>query len=132
MEQSREERIANPDEGAYNRHSDAYDTGISDELLLGGPGHLFHFGDYFVYELLHEFHIPCPDCNLLRLLVDRVLLAELAVLIELQTIRVVLLVLVGTVVAALALRALQGNIVAHLFLHPLRFGLFDAVSCKRH
>ena len=51
------------------------------------------------------------------------LLAELAVLIELQTIRVVLLVLVGTVVAALALRALQRDIVAHLFLHPLRFGL---------
>ena len=59
-------------------------------------------------------------------------LAELAVLIELQTIRVVLLVLVGTVVAALALRALQGNIVAHLFLHPLRFGLFDVHLSQRH
>jgi hypothetical protein len=47
-------------------------------------------------------------------------LAELAVLIELQTIRVVLLVLVGTVVTAMALRALQRDIVAHLYLHPLR------------
>ena len=51
---------------------------------------------------------------------QRVLLAELAVLIELQTIRVVLLVLVGTVVTAMALRALQRDIVAHLYLHPLR------------
>ena len=47
-------------------------------------------------------------------------LAELAVLIELQTIRVVLRVLVGTVVTAMALRALQRDIVAHLYLHPLR------------
>ena len=44
---------------------------------------------------------------------NRVLLAETAVLIELQTIRVVLLVLVGAVVAAMALRALQRDIVAH-------------------
>ena len=40
-------------------------------------------------------------------------LAELAILIELQTIRVVLLILVGAVVAAMALRALQRDIVAH-------------------
>ena len=42
-------------------------------------------------------------------------LAELAVLIELQTIRVVLLVLVGTVVTAMALRALERDVVAHVF-----------------
>jgi hypothetical protein len=132
VEQSCEERIANPDQGTYHCNRDANDTSISGEFLLGGPGHFFHFGDYFVYELLHEFHIPLPLLQLLGFLMDRVLLAELAVLIELQTIRVVLLVLVGTVVAALALRALQGNIVAHLFLHPLRFGLFDATSCRRH
>jgi len=45
---------------------------------------------------------------------DRVLLAELAVLIEFQAIRVILLVLVGTVVAVMALRAFQRDIVAHL------------------
>ena len=50
-------------------------------------------------------------------------LAELAILIELQTIRVVLLILVGAVVAAMALRALQRDIVAHFFSHPLRCSL---------
>ncbi len=58
--------------------------------------------------------------SLLRFLMQRVLLAELAVLIELQTIRVVLLILVRAVVAAVALRALQRDIVAHPLLHPLR------------
>ena len=60
---------------------------------------------------------------------DRVLLAELAVLIELQTIRVVLLVLVGTVVTAMALRALQRDIVAHLLLHPLRSETMTLSQC---
>ena len=40
---------------------------------------------------------------------QRVLLAPLAVLLQLDTIRVVLLVLLGRVVAALALRARQGD-----------------------
>lgn len=57
---------------------------------------------------------------LLRFLMNRVLLAELAVLVHLKPVRVVLLVLVGAVVAAMALRALQRDIVAHLYLHPLR------------
>jgi hypothetical protein len=45
---------------------------------------------------------------------NRVLLAELAVLVHFKPVRVVLLVLVGAVVAAMALRALQRDIVAHL------------------
>ena len=40
---------------------------------------------------------------------QRVLLAPLAILLELDTIRVVLLVLLGRVIAALALRARQGD-----------------------
>lgn len=56
---------------------------------------------------------------------ERVLLAELAILIELQTIRVVLLVLVGAVVAAMALRALQRDIVAHLLFTPLTLHNYD-------
>ena len=123
MEQSREERIADPDQGADNRYCDADDNRIIDELLLGGPGHFFHLCDYFVQELLHN-HFTSPfvprTALLLRFLMHRMLLAELAVLIELQTIRVVLLVLVGAVVAAMALRALQRDIVAHPLLHPLR------------
>jgi hypothetical protein len=52
------------------------------------------------------------------------LLAELAILLELQTIRVVLLVLVRTVVAVMALRALERDIVAHFLCYtPLRMGI---------
>jgi hypothetical protein len=53
-------------------------------------------------------------------------LAELAILIELQTIRVVLLILVGAVVAAMALRALQRDIVAHLLFTPLTLRYYDS------
>ena len=44
---------------------------------------------------------------------QRVLLALLAVLLQLNTIRVVLLVFLGRVVTALALRTRQGNHRAH-------------------
>ena len=54
----------------------------------------------------------------------RVLTAELAVLAELQTIRVVLLVLVRAIVAAMALRALKRNVVAH------EYQLSSISSCK--
>ena len=49
----------------------------------------------------------------------RVLAAELAVLAELKTIRIVLLVLVRAIVAAMALRALKRNIVAHEYLSSI-------------
>jgi hypothetical protein len=55
-------------------------------------------------------------------------LAELAILIELQTIRVVLLILVGAVVAAMALRALQRDIVAHLLFTPLTLRYYDSFT----
>ena len=51
--------------------------------------------------------------RLLRLFVRRVLAAELAVLVELETIRIILLVLVRAIVAAMALCALKRNVVAH-------------------
>ena len=44
---------------------------------------------------------------------QRVLLAPLAILLQLDTIRVVLLVLLGRLVTALALRTRQGNHRAH-------------------
>ena len=47
-----------------------------------------------------------------------VLLAELAILVEFDSIRIVLLVLVGLIVAALALSAGQRNCIAH-FMHSL-------------
>ena len=54
----------------------------------------------------------------------RVLAAELAVLAELKTVRVVLLVLVRAIVAAMALRALKRNVVAH------EYQLSSISSCK--
>ena len=63
---------------------------------------------------------------LLRFLMNRVLLAELAVLVHLKPVRVVLLVLVGAVVAAMALRALQRDIVAHLLFTPLTLRNYDS------
>ena len=65
---------------------------------------------------------------LLRFLMNRVLLAELAVLIHLKPVRVVLLVLVGAVVAAMALRALQRDIVAHLLFTPLTLRNYDHLT----
>ena len=130
MEQSREERIADPDESAHDGDGDADDARIREELSPCRPRYFFHLGDYFVYELLHShFTSPFnPLKRLFRLFVQRVLLAELAVLIELQTIRVVLLVLVGTVVAAMALRALQRYIVAHLLFTPLTLRNYDHLT----
>ena len=46
------------------------------------------------------------------------LLAESAILVELQTIWIILLVLVGLIVATLALSAGQRNCIAH-FMHSL-------------
>lgn len=123
MEQSREERVTDPDQSTDDCYGYANDTRIRHDFFSRGPGHFFHLCDYFVQELLHN-HFTSPfvprTALLLRFLMHRMLLAELAVLIELQTIRVVLLVLVGAVVAAMALRALQRDIVAHPLLHPLR------------
>jgi hypothetical protein len=56
---------------------------------------------------------------LLRLAVNRVLLAETAVLLHLKTIGVVLLVLRGVVVALLALGAGQSDFNGHLLAPPL-------------
>ena len=52
MEQSRKDCITNPDESTDDRDSYAYHARISDQFLLGGPGHLLQFRDNFVQELL--------------------------------------------------------------------------------
>jgi len=120
VEQSREDGIADPDERAHDSYSYADDTGVGHEFAFGAPRYLFHFGDDFAHELLQNYFTSLlPVLCLLRFFMKRVFLAELAILIELQTIRVVLLVLVGAVVAAMALRALQRDIVAHYLFTPL-------------
>lgn len=55
------------------------------------------------------------------------LLAKLAVLIELQTIWIIFLILVGLIVTALAFRACQRNRVTHL-LHPLPRKKIDSIQ----
>ena len=62
--------------------------------------------------------------RLLRLFVRRVLAAELAVLVVLETIRIILLILVRAIVAAMALGALKRNVVAH------EYQLSSISSCK--
>ena len=46
------------------------------------------------------------------------LFAELAVFVEFQSVRIVLFVLIGLVIAALALGAGQRNRIAHLYYTP--------------
>ena len=60
--------------------------------------------------------MPVSEPNLLSgFLVQGVLVAPLAVLLELDTVRIVLLVLLGRVVTALALGAGQGDQSTHEF-----------------
>ena len=56
--------------------------------------------------------------RLSRFLVARVLLAEAAILIHFQTIRIVLLILDGVIVALLALAARERNFNALIRCHP--------------
>ena len=103
-------RVTDPNQCADDDNRNADDTGIGHELALCRPRHLLHLGDDFPQEFDYFSH---DRGRLLRLFVRRVLAAELAVLAELQTIRIVLLVLVRAIVAAMALGALKRNIVAH-------------------
>ena len=57
-----------------------------------------------------------------------VLLAELTILVEFDSIRIVLLVLVGLIVAALALSAGQRNCIAH-FMHSFWLDYWDTTKC---
>ena len=110
LKHTRKNRVTDPDQRADYDDGNADDTRVGDELLLRGPRDLLHLCDDFPQEFDYFSH---DRGRLLRLFVRRVLTAELAVLAELQTIRIVLLVLVRAIVAAMALRALQRDVVAH-------------------
>ena len=110
LKHTRKNRVTDPDQRADHDDGNADDTRVGDELLLRGPRDLLHLCDDFPQEFDYFSH---DRGRLLRLFVRRVLAAELAVLAELKTVRVVLLVLVRAIVAAMALRALQRNVVAH-------------------
>ena len=110
LKDARKNSVADPDERADDDDRNADNTGVGDQLAPRRPRDLLHLGDDFPQEFDYFSH---DRERLLRLFVRRVLAAELAVLAELQTIRIVLLVLVRAIVAAMALRALKRNVVAH-------------------
>ena len=102
--------VTDPDQCADDDDRDADNARIGNEFLLRGPRNLLHLCDNFPQEFDYFSH---DKGRLLCFFMRRVLTAELAVFAELQTIRIVLLVLVRAIVAAMALRALKRNVVAH-------------------
>ena len=110
LKDTRKNRVTDPDQCADNNDGNANNTRIGCQFTSRGPRDLLHLCDNFTQEFDYFSH---GRERLLRLFVRRVLAAELAVLAELKTVRIVLLVLVRAIVAAMALRALKRNIVAH-------------------
>ena len=130
--------VKDPDENTDDQHAGENNQRIVDHLVLAGPNDFLqlaaHFaepaGDPFasankkVFLLVgfcHVFHPFCIEVDLnalLRLVVDSVLLAESAVLLHLETVRVVLLVLHRVVVSLLALGTSQSDFHAHLSAPP--------------
>ena len=110
LENARKNRVTDPDQCADNNDCDANNARIGRQLALRRPRDLLHLCDNFPQEFDYFSH---DKGRLLCFFMRRVLTAELAVLAELQTIRIVLLVLVRAIVAAMALRALKRNVVAH-------------------
>jgi hypothetical protein len=117
------------------RHGHEHDDGVG--LTSALDGHTTFFSSLFVSRKNLAMLAPKPFILatkpgffsvlsammrppfLLRLAVNRVLLAETAVLLHLKTIGVVLLVLRGVVVALLALGAGQSDFNGHLLTPPL-------------
>ena len=123
--------IKYPDKNADDQNTDQNDDGVVDHLALRRPNNLLqlalHFAEpaadslggtdenVFLFRFCHVVH---PFCNafgiaLLRLVMNRVLLAESAILLHLKTVRVILLVLHGVVVSLLAFAASECDFHAH-------------------
>ena len=118
-----------------DRHGHEHDDGVGLNVRLRRPHDLLQFALRVAEELGDVSPKPFILATkpgffsvlsammrppfLLRLAVNRVLLAETAVLLHLKTIGVVLLVLRGVVVALLALGAGQSDFNGHLLTPPL-------------
>ena len=123
--------IKYPDENTNDQNTHQNDDGVVDHLALRRPNNFFqlalHFTEpaadplagtdenVFLFRFCHVVH---PFCNahgiaLLRLVMNRVFLAESAILLHLKTVRVILLVLHGVVVSLLALAASECDFHAH-------------------
>ena len=103
----------NVQEEAADSLKEGLETGAN-ALEEAGLGALVLF---YVSHLYTSF--SCVEAGLLGLLVAGVLLAEAAVLVHLETIRIVLLVLDGVVIALLALRAGQTHLDSLIRCHCL-------------
>ena len=123
--------IKYPDENADDDNACQNDERVIDRLLTSGPNDLAAFA----FQLAEPLADACKETGffrlgffshaatsflLLRLAVQRVLTAETAVLLHFQTVRIVLLVLLGVVVALFALSTRKGNFNSH-FRHLLFF-----------
>ena len=67
--------------------------------------------------------VSLPILPLARFLVKRVLVAPLAILLELNTIGIILLVLLGRIVSTLAFSACKGDQSTHQFSFKLRISI---------
>lgn len=116
--------IKYPDENADDDDACQNDERVIDRLLTSGPYDLAAFA----FQLAEPLADACKETGffrlgffshaatsflLLRLAVQRVLMAETAVLLHFQTVRIVLLVLHCVIVSLLALGAGQRDLNAH-------------------
>ena len=128
--------IKDPNANTDDQNARQNNERVIDHLAPGRPYDLFqlalHFTEpaadafacagkeVFLFCFCHDFH---PFCNavftaLLRLAVNRVLLAESAILLHLETVGIVLLVFHGVVVSLLAFVASECDLYAHFSAPP--------------
>ena len=115
--------VEQPDENADDQDTGSNHQCVLQDLLRGGPDDLLQLATELTEvssDLAPGFSKPvflldfCHwGASLLGLVVSGVLLAESAILLHLETVRVVLLVLHGVVVSLLALGASQSDFNAH-------------------
>ena len=123
-DQSLSDKVEYPDEQTNHNDTGNDDQGVLSHLLGGRPDNLLQLAlqlaevsgnaaqgslePVFLFNFSH-----CPF-SLLGLVVNRVLLAESAVLLHFETVRVILLVFHRIVVSLLALRTSQSDFNAHI------------------
>ena len=122
--------IEDPNANADDQRAHQNDDGVVDHLALCRPYDFFqlalHFTEpaadalagagkeVFLFRFCHDVHPFCLSDVLLRLAVQGLLLAESAILLHFETVRVVLLVLHGVVVSLLALIASERDLNSHV------------------
>ena len=138
LDQGAGARVDQADDDPRRHHEGDDDERVVHKLLARRPGDLLELMVHH-FEAVRDFQPQilekAPDLleeirlrslirhaihtlRLSRFLVARVLLAEAAILIHFQTIRIVLLILDGVIVALLALAARERNFNALIRCHP--------------